>query len=97
MLSRAFVTICISPLTVDNVQSDKAGDQYGHLELPDECYAVGAFSLWAPASSGDALPLLRLLLLPDGASTASSALATSSITEIGAESPCRQPILMIRV
>ena len=43
------------------------------------------------------LPLLRLLLLPDGASTASSALATSSITEIGAESPCRQPILMIRV
>jgi hypothetical protein len=33
VLSRAFVTICISPLTVDNVQSDKAGDQYGHLEL----------------------------------------------------------------
>ena len=42
MLSRAFVTICISPLTVDNVQSDKAGDQYGHLELPgDDSFESG--------------------------------------------------------
>jgi hypothetical protein len=42
VLSRAFVTICISPLTVDNVQSDKAGDQYGHLELPgDDSFESG--------------------------------------------------------
>ena len=42
MLSRAFVTICISPLTVDNVQSDKAGDQYGHVELPgDDSFESG--------------------------------------------------------
>ena len=42
MLSRAFVTICISPLTVDNVESDKAGDQYGHLELPgDDSFESG--------------------------------------------------------
>jgi hypothetical protein len=42
VLSRAFVTICISPLTVDNVQSDKTGgDQYGHLELPDDSFESG--------------------------------------------------------
>jgi len=46
----------------------------------------------APASWADALPLLRLLLLPDGASTVFSALATNSINEIGAESPRRWPI-----
>jgi hypothetical protein len=26
---------------VDNVQSDKAGDQYGHLELPDDSFESG--------------------------------------------------------
>jgi hypothetical protein len=38
---RAFVTICISPLAVVNVQCDKAGDQYGHLELPDDSFESG--------------------------------------------------------
>jgi hypothetical protein len=26
---------------VDNVQSDKAGDPYGHLELPDDSFESG--------------------------------------------------------
>ena len=41
MLSRAFATICISPLTVDNIKSDKAGDQYGHVKLPDDSFQSG--------------------------------------------------------
>ena len=56
MLSRAFVTICISPLTVDNVQSDKAGDQYGHLELSDDSFeswqAHGQAGKWNSISIG---------------------------------------------
>ncbi len=27
---------CLSPLTVDEVQSNKAGDQHGHIELPND-------------------------------------------------------------